>query len=193
MIKHLLLFIFLLSIQFTSSRKPTLWKNGNYDSLYNLSTTDLEDFMAFKEEQYTRRKLFVKEKCKEYSKDLNQHPSQYSRDPNRGKYVVNHKDNIAVCQIPKVASSTWLYRFNYLLEDGKGQNFTTLPKPERAKMHYNAERYDSIAFERTSFFNRIFQSWWNHTKDEQIRYMSGLESEDLMTFVVIRHPFDRIG
>ena len=140
MSKLTVIIMFLLSIQFVSLRKPTLWKNGNYNSLYNLSRTDLEDFMAFKEEQYTRRKLFVMEKCKEYSEKLGQHFSYYSSDPKRGRFVVNPKDNLAICHIPKAASSTWLYRFNYLLEDGQGQNFTTLPKLERAKMFLNAHR-----------------------------------------------------
>ena len=140
MSKLKLLMMFLISIQFVSSRKPTLWKSGNYNSLYNLSTADLKDFMAFKEEQYTRRKLFIRQKCKEYSKDLNQHSSQYSRDPKLGKYIVNPKDNIAICQIPKSASSTWLYRFNYLLENGQGPNFTTLSNHEHSKMADSAPR-----------------------------------------------------
>ena len=134
MAKYLFLLIFVLSIQFTSSRKPKLWKNGSYNSLYNLSRTDLAEFMAYKEKQYLRRKLHLRDECKEYSNHLTQHPSNYSN--NRPlRFNVNPKDNLGICRIPKVASSSWLYKFNYLLENGQGLNFTNLPKHVLRKMH----------------------------------------------------------
>ena len=81
----LIIFVFLLSL--VSPRKPTLWRNGNYTSLFNLTKNDLTDFMEFKEEQYTKRKLYIREKCQEYRRQPNQHVSQYSIDPQRGQMM----------------------------------------------------------------------------------------------------------
>lgn len=45
------------------SPEGNLWRNGNYESLYQLPEDDLVDFLLFKEQQYALRKTRIQNNC----------------------------------------------------------------------------------------------------------------------------------
>ena len=62
---------------FSNLDKPTLWRNGKYSSLYNLTEKDLKSFMSFKEDQYSKRGSHITKQCK-FIQATAKHASQKS-------------------------------------------------------------------------------------------------------------------
>ena len=156
---------------FAEQRKPQLWKNGNYTSLYNLSFTENSEFIKYKEQQFKDRKERIFRLCSKLPK-LDLHVSHTSTDTTHGQYVVNPTDGLGMCRIAKVSSSAWLYRFNMLLENG-AKNFSQITHSQLVKMHAQSK------------------NWWNLTKEQQVGHFDGSVG-DILSFVMVRHPFDRL-
>ena len=52
------------SYDFSAIEKPQLWKNGGYSSLYNLTESEKNSFLKFKEDQYQNRSAHITKQCK---------------------------------------------------------------------------------------------------------------------------------
>ena len=62
---------------FTGIEHPRLWKNGDYSSLYDLTSADLKSFFQYKELQYQNRSTHIAKQCK-FIQALANHTSQKS-------------------------------------------------------------------------------------------------------------------
>ena len=51
------------SYDFSAIEKPQLWKDGGYSSLYNLTESEQNSFLQFKEEQYLKRSAHITKQC----------------------------------------------------------------------------------------------------------------------------------
>ena len=122
---------------------PALWRNGNYDSLYNLGEADLKEFFEYKAMQYEGRKELISKKCAELALEA-LHPSQKStlchQDDQRCLIVVDPKDKLAFCRNAKVSSTAWLARFHMLWQNDTEAGSIVLSKKERDNLHESAHR-----------------------------------------------------
>ena len=126
---------------FSALDSPTLWRNGSYDSLYNLTATELKDFFEYKAQQYEVRKDLVSKRCTDLALEA-LHPSQKStqcrQDDQRCLLVVDPDDKLAFCRNAKVSSTTWLARFHMLWKNDTASK--KLSKKERDDLHESAHR-----------------------------------------------------
>merc|ERR1712062_850749 len=77
-----------------------------------------------------------------------------------------------MCRIAKVSSSAWLYRFKMLLKNGP-KKFSQLSLSKLVNMHAHSHL------------------WWNLTKEQQVGHFNGSDG-NILSFVMVRHPFDRL-
>ena len=160
---------------FKHQKRPQLWKNGTFSNLYNMSFSENSEFFKYKEQQFKDRKERIFRYCDKLPK-LDLHVSHASTDTigssTYARYVVDPQDGLGMCRISKVSSSAWLYRFNMLLENGS-KNLSQITHAQLVQMHAQSHR------------------WWNLTKEQQVGHFNG-SFGDILSFVMVRHPFDRL-
>merc|ERR1711976_846555 len=158
---------------FSNLDKPTLWRNGKYSSLYNLTEKDLKSFMSFKEDQYSKRGSHITKQCK-FIQATAKHSSQKSttcniNDDQRCLIVIDPDHKIGFCRNPKVSSTTWLARFKIILEKFNANH--TFSRKEQANFHESAS------------------GWWKISNKKK---MAMLKRQSILSFVFVRHPLDRL-
>ena len=79
----------------------------------DFSDSDLSLFMSFKENQYEERRITLKQFCD--SKGV-----KFGKVIKKDSLIFDQIDEVAYCQIAKVASSTWC---NHFIKLGKNKNY----------------------------------------------------------------------
>ena len=86
----------------TSRREA--FKNLLKENVSEFTTSELRNFLSFKEEQYEDRRRTIKAFCDLKGKN-------FGRKVLKNSLIFDPKDGLGYCQIAKVASSTWCNHF----------------------------------------------------------------------------------
>ena len=160
---------------FSQIDDPALWKNGNYDDLYNLKTDELSGFLSYKESQYQQRRIHVEKVC-QFLQNHGKSESEKAKNCNltsnqRCLILVDPQDKLAFCRNPKVSSSAWLARFK-ILKEGIMDYKHEFTHQDIVDMHEDADK------------------WWTLSRKEVMTML--LKKPSVLSFVLVRHPLDRL-